>query len=94
MSDLLARQPHLNIPLFIVAPGSRRDKVVREINRPTFVSLQTPLRDVCQFISFEDLADFDERIRAALPSLAVLNPDVLQQIASSAATEDDEYDDD
>jgi hypothetical protein len=93
MSDLLARQPHLNIPLFIVAPEARRDRVVREVNRPTFVSLQTPLRDVCQFISFEELTAFDERIRAVLPSLAVITPDAIQQIASSTAVEEDADDD-
>jgi predicted RNA-binding protein len=90
LSDLLARQPHLNIPLFIVAPVARRNKVVREINRPTFAALQTPLRDVCQLITFEDLEDFDARVRSALPSLAVLNPDALPQIASSAAAEDED----
>ena len=32
-------QPNLNIPLYIVAPGERRDKVVKEVNRPTFARL-------------------------------------------------------
>ena len=36
MSDLLAMQPNLSIPLFIAAPDSRRPRVFREVNRPTF----------------------------------------------------------
>ena len=36
MSDLVAMQPNLQIPLFIVAPDVRRNKVIEEVNRPTF----------------------------------------------------------
>jgi hypothetical protein len=36
MSDLVALQPNLSIPLYIVAPDERRQKVIRELNRPTF----------------------------------------------------------
>jgi hypothetical protein len=39
MSDLIAMQPNLNIPLFLVAPDERRPKVVQEVNRPTFSRL-------------------------------------------------------
>jgi hypothetical protein len=35
MSDLITMQPNLNIPLYIVAPVERREKVISEINRPT-----------------------------------------------------------
>ncbi|MFF4419088.1 EVE domain-containing protein [Streptosporangium sp. NPDC001559] len=34
MADLLACQPNLSIPHFIVAPEERREKVRREVNRP------------------------------------------------------------
>lgn len=43
MSDLLSMQPNLNIPLFLVAPDERRDKVISEVNRATFSRLQPPL---------------------------------------------------
>jgi hypothetical protein len=33
MSDLLARQPNISVPLFLVAPEDRRDEVIRQINR-------------------------------------------------------------
>jgi predicted RNA-binding protein len=39
MADLVAMQPNLNIPLFLVAPEERREKVFAEVNRPTFSSL-------------------------------------------------------
>ncbi|UCC78439.1 MAG: EVE domain-containing protein [Candidatus Zixiibacteriota bacterium] len=61
MSDLIAIQPNINIPLYIVAPDNRRDKVIDEIGRPTFSSLNTPLAEICRFISFERLKDMFER---------------------------------
>lgn len=36
MSDLLARQASISVPLFLVAPDKRREQVVRQVNRPTF----------------------------------------------------------
>jgi hypothetical protein len=42
MADLVALQPHSDIPLFIVAPEERRRAVFREIRRPVFASLPTP----------------------------------------------------
>jgi hypothetical protein len=55
MSDLLALQPNLNIDLYIVAPEDRRDKVEREILRPTFNLREPPLAKVCGFLSINDL---------------------------------------
>lgn len=80
MSDLLAMQPNLNIPLFIVAPDERRAKVIREVNRPTFARLATPLADVCRFISFEGLRDY---AASAGSLLRYLKPEVLQEISES-----------
>lgn len=53
MSDLLAVAPNLNIPLYIVAPEPRIEKVRRELQRPTFQALG--LHEQCGFFSFEDL---------------------------------------
>jgi hypothetical protein len=61
MSDLLAMQPNLVIPIFIVAPETRRDKVMREVNRPTFKRLNHPLDSLTRFISFESLREMVER---------------------------------
>ena len=36
MADLLALQPNMNIRLHIVAPGDKRERVLREIRRPVF----------------------------------------------------------
>jgi hypothetical protein len=55
MADLLVLQPNLRIPFFLVAPDDRRDKVMREIKRPAFARLPTPMWEVCRYISFSDL---------------------------------------
>ncbi len=50
MSDLLAQQPNISVPLFLVAPDERRDEVIRQVNRPTFERMNPPLVDVCRYI--------------------------------------------
>jgi hypothetical protein len=84
MADLLAMQPNLNIPLYVVAPDERRDKVKIEVNRPTFSRLSPPLREACRFISFTML-------RERLPELAryvqYLKPDVLEELSESCVIE-------
>jgi len=58
MADLLAMQPNLKIKLHIVAPESRRDKVLREIRRPVFMRLEGgALADTCTYLSYETVAD-------------------------------------
>jgi len=42
MSDLKAMQPNLQIPVYLVAPDERRQKVFDEVNRPTFSKLLNP----------------------------------------------------
>lgn len=84
MSDLLALQPNLNIPLFLVAPEERRSKVINEINRPTFSQLNPPLVDVCRFISFESL---DSKIDEVAPFVRYLKPSVLQELSESCDVE-------
>lgn len=56
MGDLVAMLPNFNIPLFIVAPETRRGEVIEQISRPLFSEgLQRPLDQVCRYISFENL---------------------------------------
>jgi hypothetical protein len=84
MSDLLAMQPNLNIPLYLVAPDDRREKVLAEVNRPTFSRLQPPLNRTCRYIPFSTLR---ERL-AALASVArYLKPDVLDELSQSCEIE-------
>ena len=42
MSDLIAINPNVRIPIFIVAPDARADRVRQEIVRPTFARLFKP----------------------------------------------------
>lgn len=55
LADLVALQPNIRINLFIVADAARKDKVVRELNRPTFAGWRRPLVSLCKFISYEAL---------------------------------------
>jgi hypothetical protein len=69
MSDLISMQPNLSIPLYIVAPEERRQKVVEEINRPTFASLAKPLSTVCRFIAFPEPKEAIQSHQAVLSYL-------------------------
>src|SRR6185436_2381687 len=62
MSDLIAMQPNLNIPLYFVAPDDRRQKVFAEVNRPTFSRLAPPLVDVCRYIAFSTLREYLDQV--------------------------------
>lgn len=85
MADLLAMQPNLNIPLYLVAPDERRQKVVAEVNRPTFSKLPTPLVDVCRYISFSSLREHVERAR---PYIRYLKADFLDELSEACVAED------
>ncbi len=72
---------HLRLlPLYLVAPDDRRDKVEQEILRPTFTRREKPLRDVCGFLSFSKLVEKAEGIRK-LGIASSLRPDFLAQTA-------------
>lgn len=85
MSDLLAMQPNLNIPLFIVAPDERRDKVIEEVNRPTFSRLTPPLVEVCRFISFSAIRT---RLQEVRPYVRYLKPEFLDELAEECTVEE------
>ena len=80
MADLIAMQPNLNIPLYLVAPDERRAKVIAEVNRPTFSRLTPPLNRIRSYISFSTLRQNMETARAA-GWTAYLKPDFLQALA-------------
>ena len=80
MSDLVALQPNIDIQLHIVAPNSKRQKVKREILRPTFERLvRRPLSDRCTFISYEAI----DRL-VTNPNLSYFRSDILDQYTKSA----------
>jgi hypothetical protein len=87
MSDLLARQPNVSIPLFLVAPDDRRRKVIKEVNRPTFARMNPPLAEICRYISFDGLR---ESIDGARSYIRYLKPDWLQEISEPCVQLDDD----
>ena len=85
MSDLVAMQPNINIPLYLVAPDDRREKVITEVNRPTFSRLSPPLSETCRFISFSTLKD---QIKQVSHILRFLKPEFLDELSESCEIED------
>ncbi|MCS6851063.1 MAG: hypothetical protein NZ700_07830 [Gemmataceae bacterium] len=63
MADLCALLPNINVPLHIVAPESRREKVFQEITRPVFSLLEdSPLSERCTYLAYgsvDELANLD-----------------------------------
>lgn len=80
MADLIAMQPNLNIPLYLVAPEERRNKVMTEVNRPTFSRLTPPMKRMCRFISIPALQD---RVRSVAPVVRYLRPEFLHELSES-----------
>ena len=62
MSDLISMQPNLRINLYIVAPDERSDKVIAEVNRPTFARLNPSMPKICKFIPYSQLKKEVEQI--------------------------------
>jgi hypothetical protein len=85
MSDLVAMQPNLNIPLYLVAPDDKRDKVISEINRPTFSKLSTPLAEICRFISFSSIRNQVNKYNSVIK---YLKPEFLEEISESCEVEE------
>ncbi|HEV7215536.1 MAG TPA: hypothetical protein VGP33_10465 [Chloroflexota bacterium] len=77
MSDLIAMQPNLNIPLFLVAPEERRTKVFEEVNRPTFSRLNPPMAEVCRYIAFGALR---QKLQEVAPYVQYLKPEFLREL--------------
>ena len=82
MADLIAMQPNLNIPLYIVAPDERREQVIREVNRPVFSRLNPPMNRICSYISYSSLIESTSKASAFIRHL---KPDFIEDIAESCA---------
>jgi EVE domain len=85
MSDLISMQPNLNIQLYIVAPDERREKVITEVNRPTFSRLSPPMADMCRFISFNTLRD---HLTQVAPFVRYLKPDFVEELSESCEADE------
>jgi hypothetical protein len=74
MADLVALQPNLKVKLHIVADADRRDKVMREIQRPVFSLLEGgALRDFCTYISYDHVREISENAFLKHTSESVLD---------------------
>ncbi len=76
MADLLSVVPALNIKLFIVAPKERQDRVMAELQRPTFQKIG--LNDFCRFVPNEDLIPLLIRVEDLKGHI---HPSILDTIA-------------
>jgi hypothetical protein len=85
MSDLISMQPNLNIPLYLVAPDERRQKVFTEVNRPTFSRLSPPMSETCRYISFSSLRDQVKQIASVV---RYLKPEFLEDFSESCELEE------
>ena len=85
MSDAIAMQPNLNIPLYLVAPDERREKVLVDMNSPTFSRLSPLLPEVCRYIAFSARR---ERLSHVAPFVHDLKPDVLDDLSESCVIEE------
>ena len=68
-SDLKIVAPNSNYPLFIVAPQSRRNRVIEQIKRPTFKKLD--FANKVRFISYEVLDEVDNFFKNSTAGLNV-----------------------
>jgi len=85
MSDLVSMQPNLNIPLYLVAPDERREKVLTEVNRPTFFRLKPPLSETYRLIAFSTLR---EQMQKVAPIVQYLKPEFLEEVSESCEVEE------
>ena len=85
MADLVAMQPNINIPLYLVAPEERRSKVMTEVNRPTFSRLSPPLAGICRYIAFNILR---ERVEQVAGVVKYLKPEFLDELSESCQLDD------
>ncbi len=78
-------QPNLDIPLYLVAPDERRDKVITEVQRPTFSRLCPSMHQVCRFISFSTL---QERMSQPADMTHYLKPEFLEESSEACEVEE------
>jgi hypothetical protein len=87
MADLITMQPNINIPLYLVAPDDRRNKVFTEVNRPVFSRLSPAMSEICKYVSFSSLK---EKISQITHFMKHIKPGFLDEFAESCEIEDAE----
>lgn len=78
MADLLALQPNIDVPLYLVIPAERLDKAQDELLRPVFQTMQRPLHQVCRILTYDKV---DELLGLAEQAGGALKVDVVDQFA-------------
>jgi hypothetical protein len=78
MADLLALQPNIDIPLYLVVPEGRLDKALLELQRPVFVTMQRPLPRSCRVLTYGALDELTELANRAGGALRI---EVIDQYA-------------
>ena len=87
LADLIAMQPNINIPLYLVAPDERRNKVIMEVNRPVFSKLSPPMFQICRFIPFSSL---QKEVKQIQSYAKYLSPDILDKFSESCEVEEEQ----
>lgn len=85
MADLVSMQPNIKLNLYLVAPDERSDKVLNEINRPTFKKLKPPLPRICKFIPYSKLRKETEQIGSRA---RFMRPEFIDEIAESCEVDE------
>ncbi len=68
MTDFVTRVPNFAVDMYIVAPESDEDRVRKEMTRPTFEAVLTPVEhSSLQFLIFESVRDTYETVERAGP---------------------------
>ena len=80
MADLLALQPNIDVPLYLVVPEARLDKALQELQRPVFVNMQRPLPKSCRVLTYSALNELTELAARAGGALRI---EVIDQYAIS-----------
>jgi hypothetical protein len=62
------------------APSERRNKVIAEVNRPTFGYRKIPMSKLCRYISFEETRN---QVQAKQQMLQFLKPEFLESFSES-----------
>lgn len=85
MADLVSMQPNIKLNLYLVAPDERGDKVVNEINRPTFKKLKPALPSICKFIPYSKLKKETELIGSRAK---FMKPEFIDEIAETCEVDE------
>jgi len=68
MTDFVTRVPNFAVDMYIVAPESDADRVRKEMTRPTFEAVLSPVEhSSLQFLSYENVRDTYETVERAGP---------------------------